>query len=201
MITYHPLSESIIAGAVALQRACFPPPFPEDLLWQPHHLLQHLEVFPEGQFAALDGEKVVASCTNLRVSDAAWDSHLDWMTTTGGPTLAAHTPAGGTLYGVDISVHPDYRGRGIARTLYQMRYDLVCDMALARYGTACRMPDYAASGMVSVADFAAAVARGDCTDRTLTPLLKMGLVFEGIIENYMDDEESGNAGAILSWKP
>ena len=46
-----------------------------------------------------------------------------------------------------------------------------------------------------------AVNSGEITDRTLTPLTKMGLTYKGIIENYIEDEESGNAGAILEWTP
>lgn len=46
-----------IEGAVALQRDCFPPPFPEELLWQISHLQRHLEIFPEGQFVAFARRK------------------------------------------------------------------------------------------------------------------------------------------------
>ncbi|HRJ11771.1 MAG TPA: GNAT family N-acetyltransferase [Alphaproteobacteria bacterium] len=197
---YQNLTVEFISGAVALQRACFPEPFPEELLWQRVHLANHLRLFPRGQFVALDGDKVIASCTNMLVSDADWDAHLPWEEQTGGLMLTQHNPDGKTLYGIDISVHPDYRGRGIARRLYQKRYDLVRAQKLTRYGTVCRMPDYAASGMHSPAEFADAVVAGVVTDRTLTPLLKMGLAYQGIIADYMDDAESGDAGAILNWQ-
>lgn len=197
---FRELCAKDIYGAVALQRACFPEPFPEELLWQAVHLENHLRRFPEGQFVALDHGKVIASCTNMLVSDKDWDAHLSWEEQTGGLMLTRHNPTGKTLYGIDISVHPDYRGRGIAKSLYQKRYDLVRAQQLTRYGTVCRMPDYAASGMNSPAEFADAVAAGLTQDRTLTPLLKMGLDYGGIIPDYMEDEESGNAGAILTWE-
>lgn len=198
---FRALRAGDVPGVVALQRACFPEPFPEELLWQSAHLENHLRLFPEGQFVALDDSKVVASCTNMLVSDVDWDAHLPWEIQTGGLMLTRHNPDGKTLYGIDISVHPNYRGRGIAKELYQLRYDLVQEKELTRYGTVCRMPDYAASGMVSPQLFAGAVTQGILTDRTLTPLIRMGLHYLGIIDNYMDDEESGNAGAILEWLP
>ncbi len=52
-----------------------------------------------------------------------------------------------------------------------------------------------------MAQYARVVVEGKATDRTLTPLLRYGLGFVEVIENYMDDEESGNAAALLEWRP
>lgn len=190
-----------MCGAVALQRACFPHPFPEDLLWQEGHLFHHLEIFPAGQFVATYEGSVVGSATNLIISEANFHRHSDWETTVGGHILNAHDPGGTTLFGVDISVHPSYRGQGVARGLYALRFQLTRDLSLVRYATACRLPDFIDSGLNNVHDYAQQVAEGRLVDRTLTPLLKMGLSFELVIENHMDDEESGNAAAILTWEP
>jgi len=191
-----------IAGVVALQRECFPAPFPEELLWQAEHIARHLEIFPEGQWVAEHEGQIVASCTNLLLFEEHWQAHLDWESTVGGHFLRAHTPGGTTLYGVDLSVAPASRGQGIGRSLYQARFDFVRAHALSRYGTAVRMPDYQsqAQGQTPQA-YAEAVAAGTLTDRTLTPLLRMGTEFLGVIENHMDDEESGHAAAILEWRP
>lgn len=200
MLTFRRMIEEDFEGVAALQRACFPEPFPLELLWNPNHLRHHCHMFPEGQFVAiLDGE-VLASCTNMLVADERWMAHLPWEEMTGGLMLTKHEPNGQTLYGIDISVHPKHRGKGIARGLYQMRFDLVHKMNLTRYGTVCRMPDFVNSGPADPDEYARRVTRGEFSDRTLTPLLKMGLTYEGVINDYMDDEESGNAGAILSWQ-
>jgi hypothetical protein len=45
------------------------------------------------------------------------------------------------------------------------------------------------------------VVTRELTDRTLTPLLSYGLTFLGVIENYMEDVESGDAAALLEWLP
>ena len=36
------LQRADVEGVVALQRACFPPPFPEELLWKREHIERHL---------------------------------------------------------------------------------------------------------------------------------------------------------------
>lgn len=191
---------SDLPGVVGLQRACFPAPFPEELLWKASDLEAHLSKFPEGQFVAEHDGQIVASASANRVSEATWQAHLPWEETMGGFTFNNFDSDGTTLYGADISVHPDHRGQGLGRRLYEARFDLVRRLGLTRYGTACRLPDFHRSG-VSVEDYVARVARGETTDRTLTPLLRFGLRLAGVIHNYMEDEESGNAAALLEWRP
>lgn len=203
-IVLHPMERRHVPGAVALQRACFPAPFPEELLWQPEHLERHLEVFPPGQWVALEGDQVVASASSLIVSEERFTAHANWDTTVGGPFLTAHEDQGSTLYGVDISVHPKYRKAGLGRALYGKRFDLVRRLGLTRYGTACRLPGYASWSVesgASVEQYVEAVAMEHATDRTLSPLLRYGLQVRGVIHGYMDDPESGNAAAVLEWLP
>ncbi len=193
-----------IPGVVALQRACFPPPFPTDLLWKPEHLESHLALFPEGQFVCVDSDQVMGSASSLRISRATWQMHKPWEDTTGGLDLSGHDPEGEVLFGADISVHPSHQGKGIGRALYQARFDLVRRLGLALYGTVCRIPDYAfweQKAKLSPDEYTRMVADGQIPDRTMTPLLKMGLAFERVILDHMEDEESGNAAAVLVWRP
>ena len=188
-------------GVVALQRACFPEPFPLDSLWQPEHLESHLRIFPEGQWVATRANgSVVGSATNMRQSAANWESHLDWETATGGLDLPHHDPLGEVLYGIDISVHPDHQRQGVGRSLYQKRFELVTELGMSKYGTVCRIPDFAAwtteRGRLPNA-YVQEVRAGKTVDRTLTPLLALGLTYQGFIARYMDDEESGHFGVIL----
>lgn len=201
----RPMREEDVEPAVALQRDCFPPPFPEDLLWRPEHLARHRALFPEGQFVAvMSPGGVVGSASSLVLSESRWNRHAAWEETVGGFDFDHHDPTGTTLYGADISVHPEFRGRGIGRALYRARFDLVARHGLTRFGTACRMPDYAAWAARTAGDvheYARLVASGSLVDRTMTPLLRYGLSLVGVVEDHMDDVESGNAAAILEWSP
>ncbi len=201
----RPMRSGDIPSIVALQRACFPAPFPEALLWRAEHLARHLELAPEAQFVALAEGNVVASASNARLSEENWQRHAPWDETVGGPFLDRHDPEGTTLYGLDVSVHPDHRRRGLARQLYEARFDFVRKRRLRRYGTGCRLPGYAAwadsQKAPTPAAYGQAVASGEIEDRTLTPLLRLGLRLLEIKENYMEDAESGNAAALLEWTP
>jgi GNAT superfamily N-acetyltransferase len=198
-----------VPGIVALQSACFPPPFPPTLHWRPEHIGRHLELFPEGQFVAYCNNLVIGSASSLLISDSRWGVHLPWVETTGGFSFASHEPDGEVLFGADISVHPDWRGRGVGRELYRARFEVVRRQRLKRYGTACRLPGWRSwaesrnlSGLsTNQEDYCGLICSGEISDRTLTPLLKYGLRYVGVAHEHMDDDESGNAAAVLEWTP
>jgi GNAT superfamily N-acetyltransferase len=150
---------------------------------------------------AVDDNRVIGSASNCQITLATWNSHISWDETVGGFSFEGHDPNGEMLFGADISVHPEARGRGVGRALYVARFELVRQQGLSLFGTACRMPDFASAGFGTPQEFAESVVRGERSDRTLTPLLRVGLSFTGVIENHMDDVESGHAAAILEWRP
>ena len=195
------MTRTDIPEALALQILAFPLPFSEDLHWSPEHLSGHIEIFPEGQFVAEADGRLAGSCSNAIVSEEGWQAHGNWGSTMGGPFLRKHTLEGSTLYGLDITVHPDFRRIGIGRAFYEARFALVSRLGLTRYGTGCRMPDYRSytenHTSIDIAVYASKVVEGEIVDRTLTPLLRYGLHFLGVIEEYMEDVESANAAALL----
>lgn len=190
-----------IENVVSMQRGCFPPPFPAELLWNADHLHLHLERFPEGQFVVDAEGMIVASASALIIAESTWQAHLSWEQTCGGFTFLGHDPAGTTLYAADISVDRSWKRMGLGRALYEARRELVRTHALARLGTACRVPGFADSGFSDPRDYAAAVAAGTVEDRVLTPLLHCEMQFLEVISDYMDDPESGDAAALLEWTP
>lgn len=187
-------------AVIDLQRLAFPPPFDEELLWKKEHLDAHLQKFADGQFVALLDDRVVGSCSNTLVSRARYDQHLSWDETVGGYFLETFESGGQVMYGLDISVHPDYRKMGIGRRFYEHRFALAQKLNVL-YATACRIPFFSQSGVSSPRQFCEEVVSGTRTDRTLTPLLRYGLKFTDVLEDYMDDPESGNAAALLEWRP
>lgn len=212
MFAVRTMASADAADAVALQFMCFPPPFPAELLWTEEQLHSHMAIFPEGQWVArlsappgqAEGP-LVGTASSLLISESAWLSHRTWDETVGGHHFTRHDPIGDTLFGADISVHPAWRLKGVGRALYRARYDLVKSMNLTRYGTACRLPGFsswcAKNLHGTVEDYCLEVVDDKVKDPSLTPLLSFDLRFLGVIHGHMDDEESGNAAAILEWRP
>src|SRR5690606_16603027 len=110
-----------------------------------------IDAFPEGQLVAVladpdapGGERIVGYAMALIVSldeDSPWYSYAE---ITGDATFSTHDPAGDTLYGADIAVDPDHRGRGVASALYVARRELLARFNLWRMVAGGRIPGYAA---------------------------------------------------------
>jgi ribosomal protein S18 acetylase RimI-like enzyme len=186
-----------IPTLLAFQPLCFPPPFPADSLWDADDLLAHLRRFPEGQFVAELNNEIVGSASSLIVTEAIWQARVDWTEVVGGSEMENHDPSGTTLFGADLAVAPSAQRRGVGRALYQARFDLAGRLGLTRTATVCRIPDLANHPDLSPEQYADKVARGELTDRTLTPLLKAGMAYVGIAHDFLDDEESRDCGAAL----
>jgi GNAT superfamily N-acetyltransferase len=189
-------------GLFQIQRECFPEPYPVEQLWSYEQIESHIRHFPEGALCVeLDGE-LIASATALIIQ---FDPHhLDhtWSEVTADGWLTTHNPAGDSLYGVDMAVRPAYRGRGIAKLLYQARFELVRRLGLKRFLAAGRMPGYAVhAGALTPEAYAEQVIQGKLTDPTITPQLRSGLRPVGVLRNYLPDPESGNAALLLEWTP
>src|SRR5438094_8110574 len=111
-------------GLEALQRTCFPTLAESEQFKAPHYL-KHLEVFPDGQFVALDDDRVVAATTTLRLHIDLRHARHSFAEIFQGGWLTSHEPDGDWLYGADMGVAPEYRGRGLGRALYAARQEVV----------------------------------------------------------------------------
>ena len=88
-----------------LQRTCFPT-LDDAERFKAAHYRKHIELFPDGQFVALDGDTVVGATTTLRLDfDFAHIDHTFADIIQGG-WLTSHEPDGAWLYGADIGVDP-----------------------------------------------------------------------------------------------
>jgi GNAT superfamily N-acetyltransferase len=118
-----------------LQRACFPT-LADAERFKAAHYLKHIELFPDGQFVALDGDTVVGATTTARLHfDFDHISHTFADIIQGG-WLTSHQPDGLWLYGADVGVDPAYCGRGIATALYAARQEAVWRLGLKGQVTA-----------------------------------------------------------------
>src|SRR5205807_1125717 len=95
-----------------LQRTCFPT-LADAERFKAAHYLKHIDLFPDGQFVVLDGDRVVGATTTLRLH---FDfDHVDhtFADLIQGGWLTSHEPGGDWLYGADVGIDPSYRRRGL----------------------------------------------------------------------------------------
>ena len=180
-----------------LQEIVFPTLSPEERFKAPHYL-KHIELFPEGQFVALDGERVVGMTTTLRL-DFDFD-HIDhtFSDLIQGSWLTSHQPDGKWLYGADMGTHPDYRRQGIARALYAARHHTVRQLGLEGQVIVGMMSGYGAlKDRMTAREYFKQLLAGEMTDPTITAQMRVGFELRGLVQNYLDDPVCDNCGILM----
>ena len=115
--------------------------------------------------------------------------------------LGHHNPEGDWLYGADIGVLPEYRGRGIARLLYGARHALVRRLGLKGHIAGSMLRGYGRwKNRLTVDQYVTDVVAGRVTDPALSVHLKCGFRVYGIIQNYVTDPSCDNKAALIVWK-
>jgi GNAT superfamily N-acetyltransferase len=172
-----------------------------DELMRVEHFASQYEVFAEGQIVVLDGERVIGQGSGFFVDfDFDHTAHT-FAGICDNFYFRTHNPDGAYYYGADISVHPDYRGRGIGKLLYQARKGLVRRRNRRGIVAGGLFPGYAnVKGSMSVHEYVARVVAGELVDPTLSFQLKEGFVVRGMIENYIEDSASDNWATLIVWE-
>ena len=180
-----------------LQKVVFPTLAPEQR-FEARHYLRHIELFPEGQFCVVEGEKVVGMTSTIRMSfDFDHPDHTFADVIQGG-WLTAHDPDGRWLYGADIGVHPDYRRRGIARMLYKARHETVRTLGLAGQVTVGMPSGYGAlKDTISAQQYYDELVAGTRTDPTISAQRRLGFELRSLVANYIDDPVCDRYGIVL----
>ncbi|MGZ4134496.1 MAG: GNAT family N-acetyltransferase [Tumebacillaceae bacterium] len=194
-------TEADFAGLLQIQQESFPPPFPQELLWNEEQLNNHITLFPEGALCVEIAGELAGSMTGLRVKfDSEHPAHT-WDEITDSGYIRNHNPEGDTLYVVDIGVRPTYRKLGLGKLLMQSMYEMVVHLQMMRLLGGGRMSGFHQhADKLSAEDYLAAVLAGELKDPVITFLLRCGRTPIGVVANYLEDEESCNYAALMEWR-
>jgi GNAT superfamily N-acetyltransferase len=174
------------------------PTLSDDELIRAEHYLRHLQLFPEGQFVISDNEKVIGMTTTMRSTFDFNHYHHTFMETIAGGWLTNHNPDGDWLYGLDVGVHPAYRGKGLARHLYRARHAVARQLGLKGQVTVGMMNGYGkVSSEMSGEQYYKELLEGKRTDPTLTPQMKVGFEPIALVPDYLNDPACGNYGVLI----
>jgi ribosomal protein S18 acetylase RimI-like enzyme len=189
-----------ITQIIELQKRSFPLMAKDGLIWGKYHLRNHIKVFPEGQLCAEIDGKVVASSSSLVISLIPNYREHTWAEATAYGMFTNHTLKGDTLYGADISTHPDFRSSGIATMLYNARKELVRRFNLRRMIAGGRLYNYCeCAEEMTAREYAEKVVKGELKDLVLSFQLNNGFRFIKVMPNYMRDSRSLNYASFIEW--
>ncbi len=170
-------------------------------IWTEEQLKQLVLVFPEGQFVVLVNGRVVGSALSIILNyDAFGDDHT-YRQITGDFSFKTHDPHGDVLYGIEVFIHPEYRGLRLARRLYDARKELCEKLNLKSIVFGGRIPGYSEyATKMTPKEFIAKVKLKEIYDPVLTFQLANEFHVKKLLVNYMpSDEESKHFATLMEW--
>ncbi len=182
---------------VELQRRSFPGMKP----WLREQTESQIRTFPEGQVGIEYQGRLVASSSSLIVDFSQYSEWHNWKEIADSGFIRNHDPAGDTLYGIEIMVHPRFRGLKLSRRLYEERKRIARERNLARIIIGGRIPGYGKhAGKLSAREYVERVMDKTLVDPVLTAQISNGFVLKQLIPGYFpSDSESRGYATHLEW--
>ncbi len=169
--------------------------------WREESLKRLISKFPDGQVVVTVDDKVVGCALSIIVNmDKFGDNHT-YKDITGNYSFETHDPKGDTLYGIEVFVHPDYRGMRLARRLYETRKVLCERLNLKTIIAGGRIPKYGMySDTMTPGEYIQKVKKREIFDPILSFQLANDFQVKKILRNYLpEDEESKGYATLLVW--
>lgn len=170
-------------------------------IWSKNSIERLLKLFPEGQLCIAVDEKVVACSLSLIVDyDEYGDKHT-YKNITGDYSFSTHDAHGDVLYGIEIFVHPEYRGLRLGRRLYEARKELCESLNLKSIIAGGRIPGYHEyADTLSPRQYIDKVKAKEIFDPTLTFQLSNDFHVRKVLKNYLPgDHESKEFATLIEW--
>lgn len=92
--------------------------------WEQHTIRKLITEFPEGQICLEDGGKIVGVALTVKVTYDRFSNPHRYDDLLGKKETILNEKDGDALYGLDVLIHPEYRGYRLGRRLYDARKEL-----------------------------------------------------------------------------
>ncbi|HBI01313.1 MAG TPA: bifunctional GNAT family N-acetyltransferase/carbon-nitrogen hydrolase family protein [Flavobacterium sp.] len=170
----------------------------ENSYWKEHHIEKLLSIFPEGQLVVLVDGKVVGSALSLIIDYRKVIANHTYAQITGNYSFDTHNPLGEVLYGIDVFIHPKYRGLRLGRRLYDARKELCEQLNLKSIIFAGRIPNYIDyMEELSPKQYIEKVKLKELYDPVLSFQISNDFHVKKIMKNYLVGDKSSNEYAVL----
>lgn len=172
-----------------------------DVFWSHAQIEKLIRIFPEGQVVTVVDNKIVGCALSIIVDyDKVKNDHT-YALITGNETFDTHNPDGNILYGIEVFIHPQYRGLRLARRMYDYRKEICESLNLKAIMFGGRIPNYHKySDKMRPKEYIEKVRKKDIYDPVLTFQLANDFHVRKVMTNYLpNDEESKHFACLLQW--
>ncbi|GAB4402557.1 MAG: bifunctional GNAT family N-acetyltransferase/carbon-nitrogen hydrolase family protein [Bacteroidia bacterium] len=171
------------------------------MYWSEQSIRTLLDIFPEGQLCIVVNGKVAASALSIIVDYGKFSDDHTYAQITGHYTFNTHDPKGDVLYGIEVFVHPEFRGMRLGRRLYDARKELCENLNLRSIMAGGRIPTYSQyADQLSPRQYIDRVKIKEIYDPTLTFQLSNDFHVRKILHNYLPgDTSSRDFATLLEW--
>ena len=114
----------------------------KDVFWTHEQIEKLISIFPEGQIVTVVDDKIVGCALSIIVDYDMVKGDHTYAKVTGNETFNTHNPKGNILYGIEVFIHPEYRGLRLARRMYEYRKELCEKLNLKAIMFGGRIPNY-----------------------------------------------------------
>lgn len=173
----------------------------KDVFWTYDQIKTLTQIFPEGQIVTVVDSKIVGCALSIIVDYNLVKGDHTYAQVTGNETFNTHNPHGNILYGIEVFIHPDYRGLRLARRMYDYRKDLCETLNLKAIMFGGRIPNYYKyADKMRPREYINKVRTREIYDPVLTFQLSNDFHVRKVITNYLpNDEESKHYATLLQW--
>lgn len=199
---YVPISYELCQPVADLIQLCFPD-MPIEDQYSYEDLVEMAEIYPQGTVVVFDdGQQVVGMGTGI-MTDIDFENlpstELQLLYDENG--VSRHNAAGDYYFGSDLAVHPKYRGKGIARRMYNWRKKEVTDNNKKGFVAAAVLPGYANHwDELTIDDYVAKVVAKKLFDPTLSVQLRNGFQVVKLIHKFFRFPRSKDWSALIYWE-
>lgn len=138
--------------------------------WPRMTIMDLIHQFPDGQICIEDDGKIIGAALTIKVDYNRFSLPHVYTDIVNENNVIQHKANGDALYGLDVFVHPDYRGLRLGRRLYAARKELCRSTNLKAILAGGRIPGYGAyANTMPVTEYIEKIKRREIHDPILFP--------------------------------
>lgn len=172
-----------------------------DVFWSHEQIEKLIRIFPEGQVVTIINNKIVGCALSIIVDYNLVKNDHTYATVTGNETFNTHKSDGNILYGIEVFIHPEFRGLRLARRMYDYRKEICEKLNLKAIMFGGRIPNYHKyAEEIRPKEYITKVRKKEIYDPVLTFQLSNDFHVRKVMTNYLpNDEESKHFACLLQW--